>query len=271
MNCLIELHCTILIKSIHPHYITLHNTNKQKMETMRSTTDMPMMVMNMSMNMSMDAEEFEMIFEKPDMDTTTSSTRTFTTMESEVQDQFFNQSFSSSSSFEAIQMLSVWQQEEDNNDVTMSLQLDEDDDDEGLLALPDQDPEDDQLSSNYNTPPGYFFEDADAVDAVDNFSFLDRLAADAAQADEEAKKQDSSFTNDSPLPPQGLDEVLQESLENLIQSMKRSQETRECLSMKTVKTEKYSRCASVSQVLGSIELSSRQIDSYLQTLHRAVL
>jgi hypothetical protein len=231
--------------------------------------------MMMSRSMSMDAE-LEMILEEPEMDTTSTSSTSSTptrARESEAQTRFFDQTLSSSSSYEAIQVLAVWQQEEDSHDVIMSMQLEDDEDDEGLLPLPDQDHEDDQLSSNSNTPPEDLFEHVDAVDTADSFSFLNRLVADAAQADEEAKKlqQDSTSTDDPPPPPEGMDEDFQESLEKLMQSMKRSQETRKCLRMKTDKTEKYPRRASVSQVLNSIELSSRQIDSYLQSLQRAVL
>jgi hypothetical protein len=242
------------------------------METMRANIDIPMMMMTMSMD-----AELEMILVEPEMDATSSSSSSSTsthTRESETPARLFDQTLSSSTSYEAIQVLAVWQQEEDNHDVIMSMQLEGDEDDEELLPVPDQDHEDDhdQLSSNSNTPPEDLFEHVDAVDTADSFSFLNRLAADAAQADEEAKKQlqDPGPTNDPP-PPEGMDEVFQESLEKLIQSMKRSQETRKCLRMKTVKTEKYPRRASVSKVLSSIELSSRQIDSYLQSLQRAVL
>jgi hypothetical protein len=252
------------IKASLPSHFTLHYA--KKMETMRATLDIPMIMMAMSMD-----TELEMILEEPEMDTTSSSTRT-RTRESEAQARLFGQNLPISSSYEAIQVLAVWQQEEDNHDVIMSLQSEDDEDDEGLLPLPDQDHEDDQLSSNSNTPPEDLFEHVDAVDTADSFSFLNQLAADAAQADEEANKQqqDSSSTNDPP-PPEGMDEAFQESLEKLIQSMKQSQKTRKCLRMKTVKTEKYPRRASVSKVLSSIELSSRQIDSYLQSLQLAVL
>jgi hypothetical protein len=230
------------------------------------------------MMMAVDAE-LEMILEETTTTTEPEMMETDTcsiiTRESEDQEARFD---NLSSSYEAIQVLAVWKQEEDNHDVFMSLQLedDEDEDDEGLFPLPDQDHEDDhdQLSSNSNTPPEDLFEHVDAVDTTDSFSFLNQLAADAAQADEEAKnqqqQQDSNSTNDPP-PPQGTDEVFQESLEKLIQSMKKSQETRKCLRMKTVKTEKYPRRASVSKVLCAIEVSNRQIDSYLQSLQRAVL
>jgi hypothetical protein len=182
-----------------------------------------------------------------------------------------------SSSYEAIQVLRVWEQE-DNSDVIMSLELedDEDEDYEGLLPLvPDQeDYEDDhdQISSNLNTPPPEdLFEYVDAVD-TDSFSFLNAAQADEEEANKHQQQQASNSTNDPPSPQEDdRDEVFQESLEKLIQSMNKSRETRKCLIVKTVKTEKYPRRASVSQVLCSIENSSRQIDSCLQSLQRVVL
>jgi len=49
------------------------------------------------------------------------------------------------------------------------------------------------------------------------------------------------------------------TLEKLAESMKRSQETRKSLSMKTKKTEEYSRTTSVSGVLNMIEKSSQEL------------
>jgi hypothetical protein len=64
------------------------------------------------------------------------------------------------------------------------------------------------------------------------------------------------------------DERYQEVLKKLAESMKRSQETRKSLTMKTSKTEKYGRSKSVTGVLSSIENSSRQLQTYLQTVQR---
>ena len=65
------------------------------------------------------------------------------------------------------------------------------------------------------------------------------------------------------------DERYQEVLKKLTESMKRSQETRKSLTMKTPKTEKYDRTTSVTGVLSSIENSSRQLQTYLQTVQRS--
>ena len=60
------------------------------------------------------------------------------------------------------------------------------------------------------------------------------------------------------------------TLKKLQESMKRSQETRKSLVMKTVKTETYSRQKSVSGVLSSIEMSSHQLQKYLQNMQRQI-
>lgn len=67
-----------------------------------------------------------------------------------------------------------------------------------------------------------------------------------------------------------FDERYQESLKKLQESMKRSQETRKSLTMKTPKTEEYPRTKSVCGVLSSIEMSSHQLQNYLQTLQRQI-
>ena len=58
------------------------------------------------------------------------------------------------------------------------------------------------------------------------------------------------------------------TLQKLQESMKRSQETRKSLKMKTNKTEKYARTKSVSGVLSSIEKSTDQLQSYLKAIQR---
>ena len=60
-----------------------------------------------------------------------------------------------------------------------------------------------------------------------------------------------------------FDEQYKSTLRKLSESMKRSQETRMSLTMKTLKTEKYARSTSVSGVISSIEKSSEQLKAYL--------
>lgn len=66
------------------------------------------------------------------------------------------------------------------------------------------------------------------------------------------------------------DATYQEVIKKLEESMKRSQETRKSLTMKTNKTEKYDRTKSVTGVLSSIENSSRQLQTYLHTIQRTI-
>lgn len=63
-----------------------------------------------------------------------------------------------------------------------------------------------------------------------------------------------------------FEERYQETLQKLQESMKRSQETRQSLRMKTFKTETYTRTSSVSGVLSSIETSSQQLQKCLHAL-----
>lgn len=60
-----------------------------------------------------------------------------------------------------------------------------------------------------------------------------------------------------------FEERYQATLQKLAESMKRSQETRKSLQMKTPKTEEYSRHSSVKCVLSSIEKSTQQLQNYL--------
>ena len=54
------------------------------------------------------------------------------------------------------------------------------------------------------------------------------------------------------------------TLKKLAESMKRSQETRRSLTLKTPKTKKYERLSEVDGVLSSVEKSSRQLQYYLE-------
>lgn len=67
-----------------------------------------------------------------------------------------------------------------------------------------------------------------------------------------------------------LDERYKASLMKLQESMRRTQDSRKALSLKTHKTAKYDRRKSVSGVLVSIEKSSRQVNQYLSAIQRHV-
>jgi hypothetical protein len=59
------------------------------------------------------------------------------------------------------------------------------------------------------------------------------------------------------------------TLSKLAESMKRSQETRKSLQMKTPKTTNYQRSNSVTGVISSIEMSSQQLQVYLKSIRQA--
>ena len=63
--------------------------------------------------------------------------------------------------------------------------------------------------------------------------------------------------------PPVFSDKYKESLKNLSESMKRSQETRMSLTWKTPKTAKYERSMSVSGVVNSTEASSSQLRALL--------
>jgi len=77
---------------------------------------------------------------------------------------------------------------------------------------------------------------------------------------------EESSSSSSPSSPMMNQKRYQEILKKLEASMKRSQETRKSLTMKTPKTEEYNRIGSVTGVLSSIENSSRQLQTLLQSV-----
>jgi len=77
---------------------------------------------------------------------------------------------------------------------------------------------------------------------------------------------DSSSKNGDKTSSLPFEERYKATLEKLAESMKRSQETRKSLKMKTTKTEGYARKSSVCGVLSSIEKSTEQLQGYLKTV-----
>jgi hypothetical protein len=67
-----------------------------------------------------------------------------------------------------------------------------------------------------------------------------------------------------------FEERYEVTLKKLQESMKRSQETRKSLIMKTNETETYTIIKSVSGVLSSIEISSHQLKKHLHSLQRVM-
>lgn len=78
---------------------------------------------------------------------------------------------------------------------------------------------------------------------------------------------DESSTASIGLP---LEERYKATLEKLQASMTRSQETRNCLTMKTATTESYERVGSVKEILSSIATSSGQVQKYVTTIQRPI-
>lgn len=78
----------------------------------------------------------------------------------------------------------------------------------------------------------------------------------------------SPFPSPSSPTPILNQERYQEIFKKLEASMKRSQETRKSLTMKTPKMKKYTRRDSVTGVLSSIENSSKQLQTFLQTVQQ---
>lgn len=74
---------------------------------------------------------------------------------------------------------------------------------------------------------------------------------------------DTSWSSDSSNSPPVFGDQYKASLQNLSESMKRSQETRMSLTLKTPKTAKYERSMSVSGVVSNTEESSSRLRAYL--------
>jgi hypothetical protein len=76
----------------------------------------------------------------------------------------------------------------------------------------------------------------------------------------------SEYANSTTTSSLPFEERYKATLVKLSESMKRSQETRMSLKMKTPKTQDYTRRNSVSGVLTSIETSSQQLHNYLKSI-----
>ncbi len=97
---------------------------------------------------------------------------------------------------------------------------------------------------------------------IDQGGFLDPLLnVDTTDVD------DSASTASIGLP---LEERYKASLQKLEASMKRSQETRNCLTMTTSATESYERLGSVKEIMSSIATSSGQVQKYVTSIKRSI-
>lgn len=171
---------------------------------------------------------------------------------------------SDSSSQEAIQVLQVWQQEEEaeetagvpgEEDLIMQLEADE-----GLL--PSLNDFYDSISATDTMPPEELFSDA----VVSGMALVIQEDDDAIMGcddgDHHSNHSDSFFSAHSSEQDENKSKILQDTLQKLTESMKRSQETRQYLYAKTPKLQDYKRLGSVEKVLKSIEFSSYQIDTW---------
>mmetsp|Transcript_9891 Transcript_9891/g.23871 ORF Transcript_9891/g.23871 Transcript_9891/m.23871 type:complete len:205 (-) Transcript_9891:442-1056(-) len=108
-----------------------------------------------------------------------------------------------------------------------------------------------------------YFENEDDYKHIDHVEggFLDPLL------NVETTDYDHSDDSSIGLP---LEERYKATLEKLQASMKRSQETRNCLTLKTATTESYERTGSVKEILSSIATSSGQVQKYVTSIQRPI-
>jgi len=132
----------------------------------------------------------------------------------------------------------------------------------------DQDMQDD-IGPLYSQPLEELFNNALYLDNDEDFQiiseggFLDPLQLNVETTD----YGDDSSTASIGLP---LEERYKATLEKLQASMKRSQETRNCLTMKTETTESYERLGSVKELMASIATSSNQVQKYVTSIQRPI-
>ena len=165
--------------------------------------------------------------------------------------EMMDEEHSAVSSEEASKVFEQWQTDEENEEMDI-MDVDEQ---LGSNLLGDE-----LFSDPCASPTGpleeftFFTFDNDEVDKFSrsllNFTCDDKIEDPA----------DDSSTSSKP-----FEERYKDSLKKLAESMKRSQETRKSLVMKTDKTEEYMRRQSVAGVIKSIEKSSTQLKSYLNT------
>lgn len=133
----------------------------------------------------------------------------------------------------------------------------------GTSSLQDQEMEDNTTSSSKNKKKsGSLFDtNRNALNSTDSSSISNNNNNKSNSVLKSVNNEnDNAHSKTSSLP---FEERYQATLQKLAESMKRSQETRKSLQMKTPKTEEYSRHSSVKCVLSSIEKSTQQLQNYL--------
>jgi hypothetical protein len=188
----------------------------------------------------------------------TVDTMTFPTVwEEEDTVMMADEDFSSASSYEEANIVfEQWQSDLDDFEVAM--EVDEPNIESNLIF------QDDIFVDQCISPNGPLeelamvkFEEED----LDRFSltFLDDIVA----------NETNTTLDDAPSTPVPFEERYKMTLSKLAESMKRSQETRKSLQMKTPKTKNYQRSNSVTGVISSIELSSQQLQHYLKSIRQS--
>ena len=145
----------------------------------------------------------------------------------------------------------------------------------GSTALKEEDDEDDMMMmmDNFNSNDEAIILDLPSIPPAGRLSI--EVALEDTLSTDHDDDNESFFTtnsdgNNSEFTPTSVTSFLpieqryQASLDKLAESMKRSQETRKSLRIKTAETLSYTRWSSISGTLSSIEKSTQQLQEYLK-------
>lgn len=157
-----------------------------------------------------------------------------------------------------------------NHDNTMEIDrpslgsYDEDEDEDG------NDDDDDIFGgASCDSPTGPFEEldmNTPLMLLLDTVGTSDDYNTDMMMTDED----DGNNKDDASIIAMPFERRYKATLEKLAESMKRSQETRNCLTMKTIRTESYGRLESVKEIVSAIATSSNQVQSYVTSIQKEV-
>lgn len=128
----------------------------------------------------------------------------------------------------------------------------------------------DPMNVFHSQPLEELFNSALYLDNADDYQNIDQLQGgflDPLLNVDTTDLDDSASTASIGLP---LEERYKATLQKLEASMKRSQETRNCLTMKTTATESYERVGSVKEIMSSIATSSGQVQKYVTSMKRTI-
>jgi len=128
----------------------------------------------------------------------------------------------------------------------------------------------DSSNAYHSQPLEELFNNALYLDNDDDYKNIDHLQGgflDPLLNVDTTDLDDAASTASIGLP---LEERYKATLQKLEASMKRSQETRNCLTMKTSATESYERIGSVKEIVSSIATSSGQVQKYVTSMKRPI-